>query len=476
MVADMTEVTSRATIPIDVCLDVVGVMILFITADENVGLVNSKGQEILGYSEDEILGRNWFDSFLPANIREQTRTIFHEIMRDGTGSHEYTENRVLVAGGGERLIGWHNAVIRDEQGGILGTLSSGMDVTEYRAKEDALRESKARSQAILETTVDAIITSDELGRIQSLNPAAERMFGFTGEEAIGRSLSILMPSPYREEHDDYLRIYLATGEKKVIGIGREIVGQRKDGTTFPIELAVSEFSVAGHTFFTSVIRDISDRRELEREVLRISEDERERIGRDLHDGLGSLLSGASMGVQALVQKARKGETVQPTDLERLADMLDEGAHQAHVLARGLNPVRLEKEGLVPALSELCRNVCEMSGIPCTVATDAKLPFVAKNVAMQLYRIAQEAVTNAIKHAHASSIALELGEADGYLHLTVKDDGIGLPGEEKRNGQGMYIMPYRARLIDAHFNINAAAEGGTIVTCLVPLERLISLDQ
>lgn len=119
--------------------------------------------------------------------------------------------------------------------------------------------------AILKTAVDAIITIDERGIIESANPATESLFGYAIEELLGQNVSILMPAPYSEEHDEYLRSYVATGKAKIIGIGREVTGKRRDGTTFPMDLAVSEVCVGDHRFFTGVVRDISDRKRAEEE-------------------------------------------------------------------------------------------------------------------------------------------------------------------------------------------------------------------
>ena len=129
--------------------------------------------------------------------------------------------------------------------------------------ETALHESEARSQAVLDTAVDAIITIDEQGRIESFNKAAEQIFGYTADEVAGENVSVLMPSPYREEHDSYVGNYLRTGEKKIIGIGREIIGRRKDGTSFPMELAVSEVQLGTRRIFTGIVRDISERKRSE---------------------------------------------------------------------------------------------------------------------------------------------------------------------------------------------------------------------
>src|SRR5262249_21909956 len=143
--------------------------------------------------------------------------------------------------------------------------------------EDALQEREARLRSILETAPDAVIVIDERGIMESFSPAAERLFGLTAAEAIGRNVSILMPSPYRERHDGYIRHYLETGERRIIGIGRIVVGRRKDGSTFPMELAVGEAMVNGRRLFTGFIRDLTERQvtenrlqELQSELLHVS--------------------------------------------------------------------------------------------------------------------------------------------------------------------------------------------------------------
>ncbi|HEY1376776.1 MAG TPA: PAS domain S-box protein [Gemmataceae bacterium] len=132
-----------------------------------------------------------------------------------------------------------------------------------RAVEDALRASEARLRTILETAVDAFITINDRGIVESFNPAAQRLFGYAAAEVVGRNVSLLMPSPYAEEHDGYLDRYLRTGERRIIGIGREVVARRKDGTTFPVDLAVGEAVVNGHRIFTGAIRDLTDRKRAE---------------------------------------------------------------------------------------------------------------------------------------------------------------------------------------------------------------------
>lgn len=129
-----------------------------------------------------------------------------------------------------------------------------------------LSDTEERLRAILQTAVEGIITIDERGIVESMNPAAEKTFGFKAEEVIGKTVNMLMPSPYREEHDGYLANYLRSGQAKIIGIGREVLGRRKDGTVFPMDLAVSEVALAKCRLFTGFVRDISERKESEAQL------------------------------------------------------------------------------------------------------------------------------------------------------------------------------------------------------------------
>jgi PAS domain S-box-containing protein len=140
--------------------------------------------------------------------------------------------------------------------------------------EEEVRGSGVRLHTVIETAVDGIITIDERGIIESFNPAAERLFGYSAAEAVGRNVSMLMPSPYREEHDGYIARYLQTGEKKIIGIGREVTAQRRDGTTFPVALAVSEMRLDERRMFTGMVHDLTARVQAEA-ALRRARDELE---------------------------------------------------------------------------------------------------------------------------------------------------------------------------------------------------------
>ena len=477
---------------------------------------------------------------------------------------------------------------------------------ERKQAQEALLESEARNQAILETTVDGVITIDEQGRIASFNRAAEQIFGYKAEDVLGENIRLLMPPPYHDEHDGYLQHYLETGQRKIMGVGKEVIGRRKDGSTFPMDLAISEVNLNEQRLFTGFVRDITARREaerqtwyqatllenvseaiigldtdfvtirswnraaekiygfaaeevlgqsilnvlkpdlvdagieedgqaflesgywtgevvqrrkdgarlrvaasasvvkdragtvigavyvnrditaqkkaeaalkaLEREVLDISHREQRRIGRDLHDGLGAHLTGIAMVCRTLARRAEKGKTVSQEELNNVANLVQEGITEARRLARGLNPVKLEREGLTSALHELASMIQTRSGVPCTFASEKNLPDLDGEITTQLYRIAQEAAHNALKHARPGTVSIRLGREDDHLVLSVQDDGIGLPPDHPTSeGMGLRVMQYRARMIGATVDVRSAPGSGTLMRCALPYREAALSD-
>ena len=172
---------------------------------------------------------------------------------------------------------------------------------------------------------------------------------------IGKNVRVLMPEPYHEEHDGYLHAYHQTGRRRIIGIGREVTGRRKDGSTFPLDLAVSEVKLEGRTIFTGIVRDISERRRLELEVLRIADEERRRIGQDLHDGLGQQLTGIGLLARGLARQLEVAGSPAAEDAREIMQFIKEADEYARGLARGLVPVELEANGLAAALARLASN-------------------------------------------------------------------------------------------------------------------------
>ncbi|MEM0961216.1 MAG: PAS domain S-box protein [Bacteroidota bacterium] len=368
-----------------------------------------------------------------------------------------------------------------------------------------LEESRARALAVLDTTVDGVITIDTEGQIESFNAAAEAIFGYGADEVIGYNVRMLMPEPYRSEHDGYVESYRRTGLRHIIGIGREVVGRRKSGATFPMDLAVSEVALpAGGRIFTGLVRDISERRTLEREVLRVAEAERRRIGQDLHDGLGQELTAVGLFLRNHARQLPAG-SAQSDEARRIVGLVDEADAHARLLARSLVPVEVERNGLEAALGHLASRASRLYGSDVTAEAFGEGPAEASSLlsdaATNLYWIAQEAVSNAVQHGRAGTIRILLVHGADRLRLRIEDDGSGVAttlhaggtlgdpsasdrdplatasGDEPESGasspsadprgMGLRIMHHRAHLAGGSLEIRPGAEGGTVVTCTIP---------
>jgi len=206
---------------------------------------------LLGYPRDELIGLHASDIVAPAEI-EHIEPALNVITAKAQYSREWQFRRKDGSVFAAEVI----ATMMPD-GNLMGMIR---DITERKRAQEALRESEGRLRAIVETAVDGIITIDEVGSVTSFNPAAARLFGYTPEEVTGKNINLLMPEPYHAEHDGYLQSYLTTGTRKIIGIGREVIGRRKDGTQFPMDLAVSETLLGGARIFTGIVRDISERK------------------------------------------------------------------------------------------------------------------------------------------------------------------------------------------------------------------------
>jgi PAS domain S-box-containing protein len=331
--------------------------------------------------------------------------------------------------------------------------------------EDSLRESRARLRAVVETAVDAIITIDERGIIESVNPAADKMFGYSTNELIGHNVKMLMPSPYCEEHDGYVERYLRTGKKRIIGTGREVTGRRKDGFTFPVDLAVSEFHDQNRRMFTGILRDISARKQLEREVLEIATMEQRRIGQQLHDSTGQELTALGLLAQTLAETLEGRSPAEATIAAKVVKGLERVLGQVRAFSRGLIPVEVDSRGLRTALAELASRTSEIHGVKCTFDCAESGSVEDNQTARHLYHITQEAVANALRHGRPQHIMISLESDDKSLCLRIEDDGVGFPEESVDiKGMGLKIMRYRAGLVNARLAVERAEPTGTLVTC------------
>jgi PAS domain S-box-containing protein len=337
---------------------------------------------------------------------------------------------------------------------------------QIQARDAQLRASEQQFRQLAESIREVFWMSD---------PAKERMIYVSPgyEEIWGRSCASLYASArawVEAIHpEDRERVLQAALTQQVSGqYDEEYRIVRPDGSNrwirdrgFPVrDEAGKVYRIAG------IAEDVTERKELEKRLLEVTDRAQARIGQDIHDGLSQQLVGASFNVALLKQDLAAGETPRMERADKVAGLLDHAIAQARDLARGLYPVKLETEGLLSALQELAVNVAGRSMVSCEVECADSIAVDSPAAAMHLYRIAQEAVNNAVKHARPKRIVIGLADEREKIRLTVLDDGVGLTAQPPgRPGMGLHIMKYRATMIGGTLTIEPGVAGGTIVSCI-----------
>jgi PAS domain S-box-containing protein len=248
-------------------LESINSVILRWNRDGLVISLNRFGQELFGFTEREIVGQHVVGTIVPKV--EGVDDFLQEMIEDiliHPDKYRENENKNIRKDGSAVWMLWRNKPTIAEDGSLEGIISVGIDITDRKKAEQALRDSEARIRTIIENAADGIIVIGVDGVVQSFSPAAERIFGYESDEIVGNKVDLLMPEPMRSEHDSYLKRYLDTGEKRVVGRNREVVGLRKDGTEFPLELAVGEAMLGNERIFVGIIRDITERKEAEQAI------------------------------------------------------------------------------------------------------------------------------------------------------------------------------------------------------------------
>lgn len=317
-------------------------------------------------------------------------------------------------------------------------------------------------RAVVDTTREGIILIDVKGIIQFVNPSAESLFRYAKGELIGKNVNLLMPSVHRAAHGHYIDQYLSSGVGKIIGTGRQLIGVRKDGSHFPMHLSIADIDLPQTRLFTGVIMDLSGQQKLQREIMETPVREQRRIGQELHDGLGQQLTGLGMLAASLLNKASKPEF---KIASQLADGIKEALSQVRSLSRGLVPIEIDVDNFNTALENLAKEVEQQSRVRIHIELDEISALNNNNSVMHLYRVAQEAINNAVKHANASLISVTLKINGDQGALRIVDNGKGMPSApESGDGLGLRIMHHRCSLFDAEFSIQPGIKKGTVVCC------------
>lgn len=365
-----------------------------------------------------------------------------------------------------------------------------------------LRYRQAQLQSILDTVPEAMIVIDDHGIMRSFSATAERLFGWSSEEVVGKNVSVLMPTPYRQEHDGYLHRYRRTAERRIIGIGRIVVGERKDGSTFPMELAVGEAQVAGEQFFTGFIRDLTERRAQER---RMQELQSELVHVSRLTAMGEMASSLAhelnQPLSAITSYLRGAATLlkaDQVDRERIRDALDRSAVQAlragdiikrlrEFVAKGETQHSLENPAtLLEEAAALALVGAREQGVRVSLRCDRDLPDIVVDK-IQIQQVALNLIRNAVEAMETTTrreLTVAVSRKKQIALFSVADTGTGINPEiaehlfqpfvtSKANGMGVGLSICRT-IIEAHGGrISAGSNdgGGTIFEFTLPFAEL-----
>ena len=336
------------------------------------------------------------------------------------------------------------------------------DITQRKRTEEALQKSENELAAFFEDSPLGLFWTDPDGRIARVNRAELELVGCSAEEVLGRQVSTFHLEP--ETAEDILA-RLARGET-VQNYRARI--RHKSGSIRQVRIDANGLwetqKLVRSRWF---VRDITRQAELEREILAISEREQRRLGHDLHDDLCQQLAGIQFVSQTLASNLTARSDPEAPQAKEIAQSIQHAIVQTRDLARGLSPVGLEADGLMAVLRELAARTQKVFRVQCHFYCEPPVLVPDHSVAIHLYRIAQEAVGNAVKHGTASSINIRLAAADNSLRLGVTDNGIGIPRRiPPQRGLGLRIMQYRAGVIGGTLLVQREPMGGTSVVCTV----------
>jgi two-component system, LuxR family, sensor kinase FixL len=476
--ADLRDSNARLRSIIDSAVD----GIIVIDANGRIEAFNPGAERLFGYPEAEVIGRN-VNMLMPSPYHEEHDSYLQRYLATGVAK---------IIGQGREVTGrrrdgstfpLHLAVGEMSVGGERKFTGMLHDLTPRVRLEEELRRSEARWRSIIDSAVDAIVVIDGYGRIEAFNPAAERLFGYAEQEVMGQNANILMPSPYHEEHDTYLARYLATGRAKIIGIGREVTGRRRDGTTFPLHLSVGEMTVGGERRFTGILHDLTAR-------VRIEEQMREqaalaRIGEMaavIAHEVKNPLAGVRGAIQIIGSRLPAGSTDAPMIDEIIAriDALNELMKDLLLFARPPKPrpAPTDVVPLVAITADLLKQDPSLRSV--NVQVNGSAPPVPADAEMLKIVFHNLLVNSAHAMQGKGDIVVAVKEADSQCRIAFSDTGPGIPPEvreklftpfftTKSRGSGLGLATAK-RLVEAHHGsiaIECPPEGGTTVTVQLP---------
>ncbi len=422
---------------------------------------NAAAERIFGFSAAEIIGRP-SQALLPPDCRDEFRTLLRRLRRGEVVEHFETER---IRKDGQRIhVSLTLSQIREADGRIIGFSTIARDITEFRRMREAISRRERELDDLFEQASVGLVLVSPDGETLRANQAFLSVLEMPGGAVVGRPFHFCHPDKAglagmlerlkRRESLHNVATELATGKGETRHVLVDADGLWEDG-------------VLVHSRW--FVRDVSRRRQLERELLESSDRERRGFAQELHDGLGQQLGGIAYLSNVLRQRLETKQAPEAEAIAHIFRLVRKAIEDTRRMARGLSPIRESPEGLLEAIKELAAQTAELAGIRCRVKCPGRALVSDVAVAGHLYRIAQEAVNNAVKHSGARAIEIELRKAGRDITLMVSDDGTGiglLP--PNRPGLGLRIMKYRAFLINGTLEFKGRRPHGTTVACRVSL--------
>jgi len=432
--------------------------------------VNAAYQRMVGYSESDLRQLTVMQITHPDDVGEGRR-LFDDL-REGKRDGYQREKRYLRRDGQVVWAQTSASTLRNAGGEFVYIISMVEDITDRRMVLQALQESERKLRLIAENTRDVIFAFDMERRPVYVNQAVSELSGYTFAELQQHPFLDWVQSEDRGgmlEHWKALYEGQAQSEVEFRMITRSGEVKWCSSSWGPLlDESGRQIGVQGH------VRDISERKQLEREVLESTANERRRIGHELHDGLGQYLAGIAFRAKAFEQTLGRAGTPFDREAGELVSLISNAISQTRSLARGLDPVDVETIGLPAALQNLASETRKFFDVGCQFnCPDTRLALDSQT-ALSLYRIVQEAIHNAIRHGEASQIEIGFERRTDHLVLRVHDDGVGFEvGQANASGMGLRVMQYRARSIGGNLEILSQRNQGTQIRCEVPLREMRS---
>lgn len=387
----------------------------------------------------------WIDRVHPLD-RQKYAAEDQAFIHDGRNSAE-SDYRIQSSSGDWRWVNVRTTVVeRNAAGQALRIVGACIDVDSRRRAEQTLR-----TQAmILDRMREGVVLVNPNGRIEFTNPAFDRMFGRKAQEPDGMSVPELL-------------------ELRGRGGTRDMTFRRPDGSQFAAEVLSAEIEQKGEKRMLVVVQDISQRKQLESEIIEITNRERRRLGADLHDGLGQELTGIALMLRSLSRRAASAAFDASSTLDEIIALVNHAIESSRRMALGISPVTLERGGLLPALKTLVAWSRDSYGMDVRLRLSMRSPLlIGESAAAHLYLIAQEAINNAVRHGKARSIVVRLRTSRVLVSLSVTDDGVGIADKAARGaGMGLKLMQYRSAMIGGVMRIKRLPQGGTRIHSVCP---------